>query len=282
MSIYSNVTEEDMINLRKLVEQQKNDRALKIKNRILKQTHDIKLAHPLSPITKKLEDERKSNKESLTPISQKLDTIKESTQKVGKIIEESNPEIIPSVLLQDTIESLSASDSLLRLDKDKNGDMSILKACIKSLGGDEVKVNDNIYVFSPEIHKALSKPTFTGKSMKNENDQITLYNFLSDVGYNPINDENTSRTKFFKRLFNHFGNFKKEEPDNSEGKGIQKIIIPSNIVDIYTRLEILLGLKLSGHTDTLTEASSLIDEIYKQGEIQNKQQYQNALDKFKI
>ena len=36
---------------------------------------------------------------------------------------------------------------------------------------------------------------------------------------------------------------------------ISKIIIPSNIIKIWTRLEVLLGLKLSGHTDTLTEAS---------------------------
>ena len=41
MSIYSKVTEQDMINLRKLAEQQKKQRAIKIKNRILKQTHDI-------------------------------------------------------------------------------------------------------------------------------------------------------------------------------------------------------------------------------------------------
>ena len=52
MSIYSNVTEEDLINLCKLAEQQKEQRAIKIKNRILKQTHDIKLAESLSPITK--------------------------------------------------------------------------------------------------------------------------------------------------------------------------------------------------------------------------------------
>ena len=42
MSIYSNVTEQDMINLRQLSEQQKNQRALEIRNRILKTTHDIK------------------------------------------------------------------------------------------------------------------------------------------------------------------------------------------------------------------------------------------------
>ena len=45
MSIYSNVTEQDLINLRKLAEQQKKQRALKTKNRILKQTHDVKLAN---------------------------------------------------------------------------------------------------------------------------------------------------------------------------------------------------------------------------------------------
>ena len=52
MSIYSNVTEQDLINLRKLAEQQKYQRALEIKKRILKQTRDIKLAESLSPITK--------------------------------------------------------------------------------------------------------------------------------------------------------------------------------------------------------------------------------------
>ena len=55
------------------------------------------------------------------------------------------------------------------------------------------------------------------------------------------------------------------------GREIEKIISPFNINDIYSRLEILLCLKLSGHTDTLTEASNLIDEKYKRGEIQNKQ-----------
>ena len=59
-----------------------------------------------------------------------------------------------------------------------------------------------------------------------------------------------------------------------------KIFIPSNIIDIYIRLEILLGLKLFGHSDTLTEARKLIDELYKRGEIQNKQQNRNAPNKF--
>ena len=52
MSIFSNVTEQDLVNLRKLVEQQKIQGALKIQNRNLKKTQDIKVAESLSPITK--------------------------------------------------------------------------------------------------------------------------------------------------------------------------------------------------------------------------------------
>ena len=63
-------------------------------------------------------------------------------------------------------------------------------------------------------------------------------------------------------------------------KKIEKFIKPSNIIDVYTRLEILLGSKFSGHTAALTEASNLIDELYNRSEIQNEQQHRNALNKF--
>ena len=64
MSIYSNVTKGKLINLHKLAEQQKERRAEKIMKRILKQTHDVKLAESLSPITKKLDVVNKFTQES--------------------------------------------------------------------------------------------------------------------------------------------------------------------------------------------------------------------------
>ena len=133
--------------------------------------------------------------------------------------------------------------------------MSILGVPIRSVGGDKIQVYDNIYEFTPELHKALSNSSYNGKSRRNEDDRRTLYNFLVDLGYNGQHDEKTNQNKFFKRLPNQFKNIKVEEPDNLQREGV-KIIIPSNIIDIYTRLEVLLGLKLSGHTDTLTEASN--------------------------
>ena len=72
MSIYSNVTEQGLINPRKVAEKQKNQRVKKIKNTILKQTHDIKLA------------------ESLSPITIKLDEVKKTTQELGGVIKGNN------------------------------------------------------------------------------------------------------------------------------------------------------------------------------------------------
>ena len=280
MSIYSNVTEKDLDNLRKLADQQKNQRAIKIKNRILKQTHDVKLAENLSAITKK------------------LDEVNKSTQEVGDKIKESNSKIDLEALpnssnfsnsMREMIGSLMRSKNSLRITQDESHRANILGVLIQISGADTIKINENIYELTPEIYKALSDTGYTGKDMKNESDILMMDNIIRDLGYTGREDRDSKRKTFFlkklPKLVNDIQNRTFEEitddSDDLQGEGF-KIIIPSNIIDIYTRLEVLLGLKLSGHTDTLTEASNLIDELYKRGEIQNKQQYRNALSKFQI
>ena len=181
------------------------------------------------------------------------------------------------------------SKNSLRITQDESHRANILGVPIQISGGDRIQIKDNIYALTPEIYKALSDTGYTGKTMKNEHDILMMYNIIRDLGYTGDDDRNSKRKLFFTKtlpkLVEDIQNktFEDISDDSTdlEGQGV-KIIIPSNIIDIYTRLEILLGLKLSGHTDTLTEASNLIDELYKRGEIQNKQQYRNALNKFKI
>ena len=85
MSIYSNVAKQNLVNLRKLAEQQQNQRTPEIKNRILRQTYDIKLAKSLAPITKK------------------FDEVKVTTQKIREIIEKSQAKnIIPRPAFEHT------------------------------------------------------------------------------------------------------------------------------------------------------------------------------------
>ena len=127
-----------MINLRKLAEQQINQRALKIKKRFSKQTHNIKLTESLSPITKKLSE------------------VKESTQKLGEIGKESNTpqlaientqnelpieneQIHDGVIYDTSLENTLNSTDFFNIEEKDNGDIFgkdfyLKKWAVKNLG----------------------------------------------------------------------------------------------------------------------------------------------------
>ena len=197
MSIYSNVTEQDLINLRKLAEKQRNQRPEKIKNRILKQTQDNKLAESLSPITKKLEESTKKITEVINPPSSE----NENNQEIVPVKVESEDsedentdkkigiKALPNSLkfskqMLNTLGKLMSSKNSLKIDQDeRTGGASINGIPILILGGDSWKIGDNVYEITPEIHKALSSTLYTGETMKNENDILMLNNILRDVKY---------------------------------------------------------------------------------------------------
>ena len=278
MSIYSNVTEQDLDNLRKLAQQQKEQRALKIKNRIIEKTHDVKLAESLSPITNKLDE-----------TSKKLaGVIKESTQNLGNVIKENNTpqlaiENIPihqpiednegrvyDVQLENTLNKMADNTGFFKTHYDQQRGWMLNNIPIKSPGGTKIQVDEDEYDLTKGIRNVLTKKTYKYVKSLNDNEKVVLRDFLSKTGY--------YNRKPTKGKPSGLDNYNKNELDDDvrkildldiklKGKGVEKIIIPSNIIDIYTRLEVLLGLKLSGHSDTLTEASALIDELYKRGEI---------------
>ena len=112
-----------------------------------------------------------------------------------------------------------------------------------------------------------------------------INNIKNDLSYTGVGDRPSNRrtilTITLPKIIDEIQN-KTFDEFYLESQGIQKFIIPSNIIDIYTRLEISQGLKLSGHSNTLTEALSLIEWLYRMGELQNERQYRNALHNFQI
>ena len=172
MSVYSNLTEEDMINLRKLAEQQKEQRAHKIKNRILKQTHDIKLAESLSPITKKLDKTTK-----------KLgDVIEESTQNVGNVIKENNtpqlgientptiqpaientrtqPGVLYNVSLENTITNMKEKEKgFLKIGEEKNGQRYWNEIPVDTSGDSSVEINGINFKITPNRQNVFTDTT---------------------------------------------------------------------------------------------------------------------------
>ena len=104
--------------------------------------------------------------------------------------------------------------------------------------------------------------------MKNENDIFMTTSSIGEFNVTGIGDKTSWRKTFFTKtlpkLVNEIQNKTFHEIiDNSDELQEEGLIffIPSNKFDIYARLENLLGLKLTGYTNTLTEASNLIDEI---------------------
>ena len=104
MSIYSNVTEEDLNNPRKLANPQKNERALKIKNKFLKRIHDIKLAESLSPITKKL-DEVKKTTEQLGVVIKETNSPQPAVENTPTALPIENEKIQPGVIYDTSLEN---------------------------------------------------------------------------------------------------------------------------------------------------------------------------------
>ena len=156
---------------------------------------------------------------------------------------------------------------------------------IRTPGGTNVKNGGNKYDRSPGLQKVFTDTKYeTAKSMS-DTEKVVFKDILSKTNYYNL--------KLTKGKMSGRDRYIKNDLDNDvvkilnlykklRGKEVEKYIIPSKLIDNYTRLEVLLGLKLSGHSDTLTEASNLIDELYKRGEIQNKQHYRNDLNKFPI
>ena len=140
--------------------------------------------------------------------------------------------------------------------------------------GTEVGINGKNCNIAPGIRKVLTETSNIPLKKLNDKDRDTFNNISQSLDFENykaiLGESKSGRYKQPKTIF---------KKRNLEDQGV-KIIIPSNIIDRYTRLEFLLGLKLFGHTDTLTEATNLIDELYKRGETQNEQQYRTALDNF--
>ncbi len=93
------------------------------------------------------------------------------------------------------------SRNSLKITQDESGRANILGVPIQVSEGDTIKINENVYEITPEIYKALTYTTYTGNTMKDENDILMMYNIIRDLGYNGIGDRHSKRKIFFTKSF---------------------------------------------------------------------------------
>ena len=131
---------------------------------------------------------------------------------------------------------------------------------VKMLVGTEVEINNKNFNITRGIQNVFPQTSNIPLKKLNNQEREVYNNILETLDFEKYKlksgESKSGRYKHSRSNFNK---------RNLEGQGIEKIIIPSNIIDIYTRLEVLLGLEISGHIDTLTESSALFDQLYKLG-----------------
>ena len=141
--------------------------------------------------------------------------------------------------------------------------------------GTEVEINNKKYNVTAGIQKVFTDQSYDIAKSMNDKDKLVLRDILQKTGYynrKPTKGRLTGRDRYIRHDLDDDvrRSLNLNNKPKLNGRRFEKSIIPSNTIDIYTRLEVLLGLKLSGLTDTLTEFSALIDQLYKLGEIQKK------------
>ena len=134
---------------------------------------------------------------------------------------------------------------------------------IKKLQGTKTEIYENKYNISPGIRKVLvDQSCDTAKSMTDK-DKLIFRDILQKTDYynrKPTKSCLSGRDRYIKIDLDNDVSRILNLDTKLKGRGVEIIIIQSNIIDIYNRLEVLLRLKSSSRTDTLTEARNLIDE----------------------
>ena len=136
-----------------------------------------------------------------------------------------------------------SSSSSLKIRSSPSG-ATVFGVPIYTLGGDKLQIHDRDYQLFPEIYKALSYTGYTGETMKNEKDISMMNNFSNDLVDTGIEDRPSNREIFLTTKLlslvediqgQTFDEIKDSSDNDLKGDGV-KSIIPSNIIDVYTRL----------------------------------------------
>ena len=193
---------------------------------------------------------------------------------------------------------MKRSEHCFKLEEKSNGDVFWNGVFIQSLVEKKIEVKNEEYDITLNIQSYFTNTKLFNKSL-NDNENETKIDILNKVELYDM--KHTKRLKsarmkdalhILPKTITNFSDpllpaiesiedsYAKISDNDLKGQVFEKTIIPSNIIDIYISLEVILGLKLSSHIDALTETSNLMDELYKRGEIQIEEQYRNALNNF--
>ena len=139
---------------------------------------------------------------------------------------------------------MKSSKNFFKLEQ-KNGEVFWNKILIKAMAENRISLKKQEYDITPNIQTYFTNTHLTTKNMDDE-DKLTIFNFLTDVGfYNTRHRKGMKSAWMQDALYNLPKEIDKirnpplpateneEDSSDLQEEGV-KIIVPSNIIDIYT------------------------------------------------
>ena len=150
----------------------------------MKQTHDIKLAESLSPITKKL-DEVKESTEKQGDVIKENNTLQRAIENTHNAIPIENEQIEPGVIydtsLENTLSAVKNNTGSFNIEERDNGDIFCNGFPVENLGGDKLKIIEKVYNGTPGIQEVLTATSKIPMKKLNHQDREIFINILESL-----------------------------------------------------------------------------------------------------
>ena len=274
MTYYTPTNIEDLEKLKKIINQKKDIKKLRLNNKILKTTQNYDLADQYAPITKLQEKQTEVIKQGQDDQKQAFETLKAITapttqdETLESIEGPSEDEDTPNIFsmdgdISDKISALLNEDNThakFKFTKENFNNYKVNENPFKIIDN-KIKFNDLEFEITPlflQLFMRSNKADFTQLSDEEKEALVEFVDYAGGLG----RDVKSNLYKALKFV---------EEPhyQNIEGQGTSFVFLSSDPNNLVERLEVLVGESFAGNKNAYREASAILAELLRMEEITN-------------
>ena len=274
MTYYTPTNIEDLEKLKKIIDQKKDIKKLRLNNKILKTTQNYDLAEQYAPITKLQEKQTEVIKQGQDDQKQAFETLKAITaptiqdETLESIEGPSEDEVSQNIVsmdggISDKISALLNEDNThpkLKFTKENFNNYKVNENPFKIIDY-KIKFNELEFEITPlflQLFMRGNKADFTKLSDEEKEALVEFVDYAGGLG----RDVKSNLYKALKFIEDF-------QYQNIEGQGTRFIFPSSDPNTSVQRLEFLVGESFAGNKNAYREASAILAELLRMEEITN-------------
>ena len=284
MTYYTPTNIEDLEKLKKIINQKKDIKKLRLNNKILKTTQNYDLADQYAPITKLQEKQTEVIKQGQDDQKQAFETLKAITapttqdETLESIEGPSEDEDTPNIFsmdgdISDKISALLNEDNThakFKSTKENFNNYKVNENPFKIIDN-KIKFNDLEFEITPlflQLFMRSNKADFTQLSDEEKEVLVEFVDYAGGLG----RDVNSNLYKALKFV-------EESQYQNIEGQGTSFVFLSSDPNNLVERLEVLVGESFAGNKNAYREASAILAELLRMNELTSTE-YENGMNIF--